>query len=242
MTLAILANHTHISEREVAHTWPDGRKDDSQWEDCTFDSGVEYARLTIDPGIPATHREAEALRAASGKGPLGGSNIGDLRAGIKARYGKAPGPTSTSFSELWADLTPGTAAVSQGSMGAFASGHSLRRHDPGFAGAHAVLVIRPFGGADRVWWCDPLAPKGKYEGEWVEKADLRLYVRGLNGAQHISRAIIRPTSVIVTPTPEPASTPVKPVFYTQDDLDEAVDVAVEAAVYAERRRIIALIG
>lgn len=47
MTLpAPLWMHNHVSEREVARTWPDGQKDDSRWEDCMWCSVVEWLNDT----------------------------------------------------------------------------------------------------------------------------------------------------------------------------------------------------
>lgn len=170
--------HKHISEREA----------DGSWEDCTFDSGLEWYRLTHDRSIPATHAEAQALRDASGKGPTGGSNLGDLRAGIHARYGPWVQTPISGFDSLWVALSEGTAAVVQGSMAAFGKAHRLSRFDPNFDGGHAVCVMR-LDGLDRVWWCDPEAPTGTYAGEWVTKDELRMFVATFAG-QHMVGKIL----------------------------------------------------
>ena len=184
--------HVHVSERE-----PDGT-----WEDCTFDSGTEFARLCRDKKIPATHAESQATRAASGKGPTGGANIGDLLKGFKARYGWTVGMRRLSgFNTLWSDLTPGRAAVCQGSMSAFGPTHRLSRWDKNFDGGHAVLIAR-LDSTSRVWWCDPEAPKGSYTGEWVGKAELQRYVVAFAG-EHL----------VATMLPEP------PPPTTGDDMD-----------------------
>lgn len=170
--------HRHVSERESAHVWPDGRKDDSRWEDCTMVAALMLARLCGYPEIPATHAEAEAIRAASGKGPLGGSSSQDALRGLAARR-HVTGlriVSNANFDALWAALAPGMAAAAQGSMGAFPTGHPLRRFDPPFASFHDVLVIR-LDATDRVWWDDPLAPNGTYRGQWVSKADFKRYVQ-----------------------------------------------------------------
>lgn len=173
----LIVNHVHVSERESAHHWPDGQFDDSAWEDCTMVAGVMLARLCLDPTIPYTHREAEALRDDAGEDPLGGTSNHDARRGMSRRYGWEP-LLVPNFSELWAKLTPGTAASVQGSMGAFPYGYHLRRHQPTFNGGHDVLAVR-VDATDRVWWDDPLAATGSYQGEWVSKADLRRYVERL---------------------------------------------------------------
>ena len=168
--------HKHVSERQPG-----------AWIDCTWDSGVEFVRLTHDKSIPATHAEGDALRKASGD-LVGGSNIGDLRKGIRARYGYwTPLPIS-GFAALWAALKPGTAAVVQGSMAAFGPSHRLSRFDPTFDGGHASLVIR-LDGNDRVWWCDPEGPATGYIGEWMSKAELSSFVKAFAG-QHIVAPIL----------------------------------------------------
>ena len=80
--------HEHITEREVAHTWPTGESDDSRWEDCAWVSAVEWARLTIKSAIPHSHAEAEALRHDAGEPPTGGSNPRDVARGIKRQRGE----------------------------------------------------------------------------------------------------------------------------------------------------------
>lgn len=169
--------HRHVSERQPG-----------RWIDCTWDSGVEFVRLTHDKGIPATHAEGDALRASGGRALGGGGNIGDLRMGIRNRYGYWPSLPVGNFNSLWGALIPGTAAVVQGSMAAFGKRHPLSRFDPTFDGGHAVLVIR-LDETDRVWWCDPEGPASGYNGEWVTKAELSRFVNDFPG-QHIVAPIL----------------------------------------------------
>lgn len=185
--LVYRADHRHVTERESAHRWPNGQWDDSSWEDCTFMSGVELARLCRSKSIPATHYEGERLRQASGNGPSGGTNMDDLRDGLSRRYGwNTVARPISGFSALWNTLTPGKAAACQGRMGAFPYGHRLRRWQKGFAGKHCVLIVRA-DSLRRVWWCDPLAPEGSYQGEWVTKDELKRYVDSLTagGGRHL---------------------------------------------------------
>ena len=176
-----LSTHVHISERE-----PDG-----SWEDCTFDSGLEWYRLCHNPAVPATHAEAQAIRKASGIAMTGGGTISDLRRGIKARYGTSIPPGITGWTALWAALKPGSAAVVQGDMKAFDSTHRLSRWDKNFDGGHAIMAIR-LDATDRVWWCDPLAPDtGTYNGEWVTKAELQKYVTMLTGYHLVATVITK---------------------------------------------------
>lgn len=181
-----LAEHKHISERE-----PDG-----SWEDCTWDSGLEWYRLCFDKSKPATHAEAQALRAASGRPPTGGSNIPDLRRGIAKRYNKSVPAAISGWSALWSALKPGMAAVVQGSMKAFGPNHHLSRYDRNFDGGHAVLVVR-MNESDSVWWCDPEGPKTGYNGEWVTKAELQKFVTMFPGDH-----LVAPVIVPVTQQPE----------------------------------------
>lgn len=179
--------HNHVSEREVAHLWPDGRQDDSRWEDCLWCSVVMFLNDTHDGGLPDTLKYAERLRAASGEPPTGGSNAWDAQRGIKAVLGLSV-PVVTGFAALWAALTPGRAAAIAGSMGVFPDGHNLRRHLPGFEGGHSVYVAR-LDSSDRVWWDDPLAADNGYSGQWVTKADLKRFVDGLPGGGHLVRTL-----------------------------------------------------
>lgn len=203
-----LAEHQHISERE-----PDG-----SWEDCTWDAGLEWYRLCFDTSKPATHAEAQALRAASGEPPTGGSNIADFRRGVLKRYGVTlPPALSVGFAGLWSALQPGTAALVQGSMKAFGPAHRLSRYDRNFDGGHAVMVVR-MNDSSSVWWCDPEGPRHGYNGEWVTKAELERFVRAFNG-QHLVAKVGPPK--------------------TQADIDAAVAKAVAAAVAPLNARIAA---
>lgn len=200
------AGHQHITEREAKH-FHDGAWDDASWEDCTFCSGLMFARLAHDRTLPATHTEAESLRAESGRAVTGGTNIGNLRDALRKRYNWTAGfAEAIGANALWAALgNIGTIAVVQGSMGAFPQGHALRRFDPGFGGTHAVLVARVDDTA-RVWWDNPLAPQdGSYQGEWVSHADLDKYVSGMKGTSLVA--------TIKQPTPE-ADVPQAPIDNT----------------------------
>lgn len=138
-------DHIHISERE-----PDGT-----WEDCTWDSGLEWYRLCYDARKPATHTEAQLLRRASGEPATGGSNIWDFKRGVKVRYGTSLPAALGTFNALKAALTPGKAALVQGSMKAFGPDHRLSKYDRNFDGGHAVHVMNVGG---TLLWCDPEAP------------------------------------------------------------------------------------
>ncbi len=201
MTLpALIANHVHVSERETAHRWPDGSYDDAAWEDCTWDSALEYAR-SVGVKAPATHAEAEALRHEV-KGPAGGSNPTEVQTAFKKRY-KLNVTILRGFADMWVKLVPGTVACVTLSMGAFPKGHRLRRLSPRFAGAHSVTIFR-IDEHDRVWWCDPLGPKVGYDGEWVTKAELKGAIDALPFNGHyvgkIVPAMAKPKPV-VPPTP-----------------------------------------
>jgi hypothetical protein len=170
---AALWMHNHVSERELAHVWPDGQKDDGSWEDCLWCSVVEWLNDTW-ADVPDTHAYAEKLRDLSGDAPTGGSNFTNVQKALDVlRIPLALEPKL--FPTFWSRLAPGTGGVANGSMGSFPAGHRLRRHDPGFAGGHSVYVAR-VDAQDRVWWCDPLAADAGYAGEWVSRAELAQFM------------------------------------------------------------------
>lgn len=160
----------HVSERE-----PDG-----SWEDCLPSSLVMLARAAgLD--VPSTRQEAEALRAAAGYGPTGGTSLEGLRPAFVKRYGIsftiAKGPKAASI------LIPGRAAAVVGSMGAFPPTHRLRRWDRGFGGVHGVFGA--LGAADSEFlWDNPLAPEGiGYDGELVSAAELQAYYQATSSRE-----------------------------------------------------------
>lgn len=186
--------HDHVSEREPRNQ-PEDPHDPAGWEDCTWTSGLELARAVGQP-VPATLAEAEALREASGEPPGGGSNIGDLRRGMLERYGWAGAVMP--YAQALA-LKVGEVAVVTGTMSELPDHY--RRWDPPFGGAHAAAIFQ-LDAEDRVWWCDPLAPEGDYEGEWMARAILRLFLG--NGPTMVARMNsrrVQPAQVVVTAGP-----------------------------------------
>jgi hypothetical protein len=178
--------HIHVTEREIAHVWPNGKPDDAKWEDCTYCAALEWARaLGVD--APASHGEAELLRAEVDT-PLGGSTIEEAATALTKRYG-VDAPIVKGWTALRAKLVPGAIAVCQGNMGLFPKAGHWRRWDPAFGGIHATFIeVRdPGPTVSRVWWCDPLAPAGTsgYAGEWMSLTDLQKYVTGFTGGGHI---------------------------------------------------------
>jgi hypothetical protein len=167
-------------------------RESSDDEDCTWCSGVMLQNAAHARTLArSTRAEYEGLRAAAG-GPARvegvGSDLTELRRGIKKRYGWTPRLTSDdgAFHPPWATILqslelPGDAAVLQGSMGVFQpSSHHLRRHGPGFDGAHAVYVQR-IDDKPRLWWMDPQAPNS-FDGEFISLADAKRFYEGLIGA------------------------------------------------------------
>ena len=200
--------HIHITEREKAHQSPCGW-DDAKWEDCTFMSAVEWWRAQGHPDVPHTHREGEHLRCASGRSMLGGTNLFDVKTAIAKRYKGNTPPALPGFHNLWQSLKPGTVGIVQGSMGAFPASSKWRRWNPTFDGAHCVTVFRTTN-RDRVWWCDPLAPKRVgYDGEWMTKAQLKRYVDALPGYHMVGRIVpslsLSPRQPVPVPPPHPTS-------------------------------------
>jgi hypothetical protein len=163
----------HVTEREPG-----------PWRDCTFAALLEVLRLGFPDGreIPATVAEKERLRAATGlPDDHAGATIDVAVDGAKRLYGLSGGYRVVTG---WADvraalLRPGGIAVVQGVMAVVPP--ELRRHDPGFTGAHAVAG-RENGTLEPVW-CDPLAPRGTYAGEPVPPTTWCDYFGHLPGAQ-----------------------------------------------------------
>lgn len=167
MTISGVPTHKHISEREA----------DGSWEDCTWDSGLEFYRDTIDSSVPATHKEAQALRSDSGEPPTGGSNLGDLRRGVAKRY-KDDLPPAINAHGIIAALAPNYCAVVQGSMSAFGSRHPLSVYDRNFDGSHAVYIANVGG---KYYWCDPEAPTTADVPVTVTAADIQRFVNAFGG-------------------------------------------------------------
>jgi hypothetical protein len=161
-----------VSERE-----PDGT-----WEDCTWAGGVMLANAGTGADWYARSRaEYEALRVAGGDGPAenpgDGSNLGQLAAGMAARYGWAPGRI-----DGWPAVAlrgPGTAVAVTGRYAILPTHY--RRHDPGFFGAHLAVAVKTHVGW---WWLDPLAPAG-YPGEPISSTDLGRFVATIGGALYV---------------------------------------------------------
>lgn len=220
--------HVHVSEREGAHDWPDGQHDDARWEDCSWCSAVMFARQAHDPSIPATHEEAELLRAAADEIPTGGSSPADVRRGLIARYRFNPPSSLLSPATMWAALDLGHVGLITGSMGAFPDGHRLRRFSPSFDGAHSIFAAR-LDETDRVWWDDPLAPKGSYDGEWVTRDELLSFAAHLPGAAHLVAPQCEETSVafkaITSEAPATMDAPAGTVMYQLDGLTKCGSLA-----------------
>jgi hypothetical protein len=224
MAIGWLPYHKHISERKPG-----------PWNDCAWASLIMFLRSSYRPDLPATLAEAQAFRHRV-MGPTGGTPINKLAEAAKLVV-NVDLHEVTGFDALWSTLTIGHGALVNGSMGAFPIGSPLRRFDPGFAGGHSVYVAR-VDMNDRVWWDNPLAPTGTYNGEWVSKAQLQAFVAGnwthavapLKKKPAVVAPALTPTTTS-TPTPTPAPTA---VVYTQAQLD--------AAVAAEREKIAAALA
>lgn len=187
-----IPTHIHISEREA----------DGTWEDCTWDSGLEFYRDAFDARKPATHAEAQALRRASGEPDTGGSNLGDFARGVKARYGVTL-PAPVAARTILSVLTPGKCATVQGSMAAFGSTNPLSKWDRNFDGGHAVYLAN-VGGV--LLWCDPEAPTTADVPVIISRSDVQKFVDAFPGGQ----ALVAPIKVLAAPAQEnPNMLPVK---------------------------------
>jgi hypothetical protein len=109
----------------------------------------------------------------------------------------ATNPVVRGWTNLKPRLTVGKVASVSGSMRVFPDGHRLRRHDPNFDDSHCVVVFK-LDGLARYWWCDPLAPKGEYRGEWVSESELARYVNGLPFNGHLvgTLPVVKPSTAL----------------------------------------------
>lgn len=228
---AALWNHRHVSERESVHYWEDGRFDNSAWEDCFWDVLIEFLRDTTRASIPATHDEAEALRAASGENTWSGSNTSDGNKGILRRYKLPPFARVTDI-DLWPALKPGYAASVAGNMGVFPDGSHWRRHDPEFDDFHRLYIARVDSQA-RVWVCDPLAP-ASYQGEWMSRADLLRFVGGMPGYDHWVAKLLPKPELPPTDTTPTAKVRVEPGAFWQYDVRGNPTIGYAATVRAQK--------
>jgi hypothetical protein len=160
--------HIHVSEQETQHLWPDGRLDDAAWEDCLWSSAIEWLRAT-GLNIPATHQEAEALRAASGQGPTGGSRWTDLLKGCLNRYNHLLPPVTVGADQIRAAMGVGSCAIVNGPYSA--APRKLQQRDSFW---HSVYVERR--GEDAWFWCDPIGG-GSYAGVMLTWAELAPFAR-----------------------------------------------------------------
>lgn len=170
-----LPSHIHITERE-----PDG-----SWEDCTWMASLEWYRDCIDPTRPATHAEGQALRAASGEPPTGGSNLGNFRKGVAVRYHRTL-PAAISNKLVLSALKPGMAATVQGSMSAFGPNHRLSVFDRNFDGGHDVYIANVGG---KLLWCDPEAPTSANVPVTVSPAEVTAFVNAFPGEALVANVI-----------------------------------------------------
>lgn len=203
MTLpALISHHVHVSEREQAHTWPDGQKDDGAWEDCVWCSLVEWLNDTLNVHVPDTLAYAEKLRDSAHMTPLGGTSFTNVVTALRA-MGMAPADIHVvkGGKASLAALKPGMAAVVIGSTKGLKSGNSLRRWSPAFVGGHSVYLARLMDG--RLWWCDPLAPAGAYNGQWTQSSFVQSFIDALPGGGMLLGTITT-TPPVTNPPKEPA--------------------------------------
>jgi hypothetical protein len=160
--------------------------------DCQFASGVMLvAEWTSGEAIHDRHgntldakglkRLRERIRAISGD-TEGGASLEDLARGIARRFPDLPplprttaaaDPLRLSFDQLWAMLQAGHCAVLDGNPKRVADMSSpLRSMQAKDDYDHAVFVHTARG--DRALVMDPLG-HGRYQGQWVPKADLRQF-------------------------------------------------------------------
>jgi hypothetical protein len=185
---------TFNSEREGAHYWPDGRYDDSHWEDCAWNS-LGMARDVATGGATApSHTEMERIRGLV-MGPLLGTTAQQLMAGARAAWGWVPKviPYNATWSTVWASVPIGGAFVLMGRLSMFPDGHRLRRFQPTYTGGHAICGVKEDETGGRGF--DPLGPLTGYAGERWTAAEFATFYGGLRGGG--ADTIVTPPAVAV---------------------------------------------
>lgn len=155
------------------------------WTDCTWASALMAANKASVGKYPATRAEREALRDASGD-HVGGSNLGNVTEGIKARYGWTLAALRPGWGLLLQRIARGDGVLACGAYSRLTP--HFQRWDPPFAlkpnTNHATYVqghdrggnfhLGPDGLPTEVFWMDPLgrSPAGtpaakRYRGEWM---------------------------------------------------------------------------
>jgi hypothetical protein len=166
--------------------------DELTFTDCQFASGLMLVAEWTDGEaihdrygntLDATglKRLRERIRVLSGD-TLGGASLEDLARGIARRFLDLPplprttapvDPLRLSFDELWAKLQAGHCAVLDGNPSRVSDPRSpLRSMQAKDDYDHAVFVHA--ARVERAFVMDPLG-RGRYQGEWVAKADLRQF-------------------------------------------------------------------
>jgi hypothetical protein len=160
--------------------------------DCQFSSGLMLvAEWTSGEAAHDRHGNTldaqglkclrKRIRVLSGD-TMGGASLEDLAQGIARRFPDLPplprttasaDPLRLTFDELWARLQAGQCAVLDGNpiqvQGPRSPLRSMQARDDY---DHAVFVHAARG--ERAFVMDPLG-RGRYQGQWVQKADLRQF-------------------------------------------------------------------
>lgn len=173
----------HVTELEGPHVSPTGAFNDAVPEDCVWVAGLMQF-LGAHPGAaPATHREAERLRAeVQPDEPLGPSNTDQLLRAFKLRYAFKADRLNPGETSIGNKLVPGTIATVSGRLTNLPDGHRLRRFSPSFGGGHRWCVLND--GQAKVLVLDPLAPKNiGYTGDRATVDDVKKFA-SQGGVEH----------------------------------------------------------
>lgn len=164
--------------------------------DCAYSTALMllvYGGWTDFPLGIYTAAEREALERSDDQPDEQGASVRDITVAVKRRYGVS---LTTPAAPLASELErTGYGFAVVGSMGNFPAGHTLRRHDPPFAGGHMACVI-PIGWGSSLW-LDPLAPN-KYRGELVTNATVLQFAKGSADVRRVVHDWWAPKPPVIT--------------------------------------------
>lgn len=190
-------------------------------DDCWVVASIQAYRAVVPgggtPGKPTILTFRTAANVPDKPGPTGSDRDHILRAVTRLGWNVIATASSPQFDTFMASLRQGkTASV------AVDSGMLPPALQYSFRGKHQISV--DIDAAGQLWVVNPLQPKGTAPQK-ISAAALQVAVLGFAADHRVQAVLFAPPAVIPAPgTPPPP--PPDPTPFSQDDLDEAVNVAV----------------